>query len=106
MYPYICAVCGNIASVMRHTKPESALETGEICPCCGFHYGYDDMNASAEYSKDATPLDIIKIYRSQWIKDGMKWWSINPLRPKPPNWDPLQQLKNIPKEFLGPDEKY
>lgn len=77
------------------------LET-HICPCCYIEFGCDDWN------KDERPQVYID-WRKKWIADGMKWNQINVfdiIERKPVNWDPRKQMKNIPKEFLSPNESY
>ncbi len=91
---YTCLICGypNLSE-----QPFDGLKfysTHEICPSCGFHYGYDDLNGTGEYPKHFKELDIIKVYRENWLKNGAKWWSES--IPPSKNWNPADQLKNIP----------
>lgn len=103
---YTCFVCGFGSLTEQFYIDNSFSSTFEICPCCGFQYGYHDLNGTDEYPESFTEKDIVIEYRKQWIQNGMKWWSDNPMRPKPENWNPKEQLKNIPKEFFAPDESY
>lgn len=71
MYSF-CPVCG-YAGLSR------PLELDDICPCCGTQFSYHDATLShAEL-------------RQEWIAKGMRWHSR--VRSKPPNWDPVAQLK-------------
>jgi hypothetical protein len=83
-----CRVCG---------APSDELPWGEdgntpsfnICNCCGVEFGYEDCNLSS-----------IRIYRNQWVSKGYPWYH---KKLKPYKWDLLkavQQLNNIPKDFL------
>lgn len=69
----------------------------EICPSCGIEFGYSD----AQYYKSGD-ISVYRNWREQWIKNGMKWThnDEDSLREKPQNWNPKEQLKNIPKEYL------
>ncbi len=78
-----------------------------ICYCCGIHYTYDDEGAGDILPQELTEQDwkfgddihikIMKTWRQYWINKGMKWWSKNRLASE--NWDPIEQLKNVPKEW-------
>jgi hypothetical protein len=82
-----------------------------ICPCCGIHYGYDDGGAGEiipddlAYSDwrfgDENHIKIMKFWRQYWISNGMKWkhQDGHSLSQKPENWNPEEQLKNLPEEF-------
>lgn len=76
---YICLVCG----YPDLTKPYGDFfnPTYEICPCCGYQYGYDDCVT--------TPIN----WRTRWIDDdGMRWWGHGG---PPANWDPHEQLRRL-----------
>ena len=72
-----CPVCG------RDQGEEITHMMGDICPCCGIEY-----------------LDFIKedfiAFRKDWIASGYAWRSPSM---RPPNWDPVEQMKNIPERF-------
>lgn len=101
----MCYVCGfQLDDYPYH--PEVLTANPEvICPCCGFHYGYDDGGAGdvipdeLAYSGwvfgDENHRKIMDFWRSLWVKGGMKWWSINPFYQPTPDWDPKKQLLNI-----------
>lgn len=62
---YICPVC-NYDELFEPPYDESGTGSDEICPCCGFQFGYDDFpNKEAE----------IMLWREKWIKGGRKWFS-------------------------------
>lgn len=93
----ICPVCG---LTLDFEPWIGGADSQEICPCCGVQFGY--------YDSANSPEEVIKRWfdlRQKWIQGGMKWWSPS-LREQPSNWNPNEQLKNIPREFLSEGEKY
>lgn len=74
-----CPVCG-FARLAEAPRSPSGGASYEICPCCGFQFGYDD---------DARGVTYLT-HREQWIQGGLKWWSRG--QPAPANWDPQAQL--------------
>lgn len=105
-----CYVCG-LNLYEYPYDPETLLANPEmICPCCGTHYGLDDEGAGKleisdeiisehqEFGDDAHKK-IIHLLREDWINGGKKWWSENPAHPQPNNWNPDEQLKNVPTSF-------
>ncbi len=108
---YTCLVCGYSELEENPFDGKQFHSTHEICPSCGFHYGYDDLNGTAEYPEDYDEFKIIQAYRRKWISNGMKWKhdyadDSFPENHPPKNWNPREQLKNIPKQFLDPGENY
>lgn len=105
---FTCPVCG-YPKLENIPWTEDLRPSWDICPSCGTHFGNNDFGTSLEevYNRHIT-------LRKEWIKNGMKWgWSMKLNRavesvsyPRPSNWDPIQQLKNIPAEFLDVNEKY
>lgn len=82
---YTCPVCG----YPRLTEPPRGTNGGgsyEICPCCGFQFGYDDDDAGITFSE----------WRARWIENNMAWWSGSQARPD--GWDPAQQLRSLSDE--------
>ena len=75
---HVCLVCG----YPKLTKPYGDFfrPSYEICPCCGYQYGYDDYVWS--------PVN----WRTTWIGDGMRWWSHDG---PPDDWNPQQQLERL-----------
>lgn len=55
----------------------------EICPSCGFQFGYTDDDQGISYEE----------WRASWTKKGMPWSSIG-IDP-PPGWDPVKQLQAL-----------
>lgn len=93
----ICPVCGLVLDFEPWTE---GADSQEICPCCGVQFGY--------YDSANSPGEVIKRWfdlRKKWIQGEMRWWSPS-LREQPSNWNPNEQLKNVPKEFLSEGEKY
>ncbi len=77
-----CPICGwpHLAEPARNSSGGASFE---ICPSCGFEFGYDDDDQGFSYAK----------WREQWIAAGMKWWSTS--RPAPPGWNPDLQLAKV-----------
>jgi len=111
---WYCPVCGFDLTKDAHGIKEQdstliydVLYT-HICSSCGIEFGTGDfMGADLESDK--------KFYtnlRHKWIQGGMKWgWSFKHEKAfdsdkAPLNWNPLEQLKNVPKEFLSEGESY
>ncbi|HZT14009.1 MAG TPA: hypothetical protein VFA29_14515 [Candidatus Baltobacteraceae bacterium] len=53
----------------------------EICPSCGFEFGYHDDLKGYSYEE----------WRKKWIQGGMKFWSKRDTVPR--DWDPVAQLR-------------
>lgn len=74
---YLCPVCGYPDLTEPHVDPTGS-PTYSICPCCGVHFGADDVDKShAELRRD-------------WIAEGAEWWSQNEREPE--GWDARRQL--------------
>jgi len=71
-YTYTCPVCAYPAM----TEP---VEEGNICPCCGTEFGYDD-DLEVTYTQ----------LRARWLQGGALWFSH--VVPAPITWDPILQL--------------
>ncbi len=99
---YKCFVCGYSGLSEQFYIDGKFSSTFEICPSCGFQYGYHDLNGTGEYPESFKEKYIIISFRKKWIAGGMLWdkGSASP----PPNWNPRDQLKEIPKEFLEESE--
>ena len=80
---YTCPVCGydRLASPPE-TPQDGTAPSYEICPSCGFEFGYDDTEGGETYES----------YRNKWIAGGCRWWWDND---RPTVWDPVAQLKRI-----------
>jgi hypothetical protein len=79
---YQCPVCG-YPCLEEPARFEDGYPSWEICPSCGFEFGYDDDEAGHSYAD----------WRQQWIADGMPW-RLRSYR-KPPGWDPQAQLRAL-----------
>ena len=77
---YTCPVCGfdDLEEPPYNAQREPSYE---ICPCCGFEFGFDDGGQAQSFDS----------FRLRWIESGAAWF-----RPelKPNNWDLHKQLKN------------
>lgn len=80
-HSYICPVCG-YDKLSEEPYDDGENPSYEICPCCGFEFGFDDQSRKLTYEE----------YRNQWIAEGMQWF--NPSK-KPDNWDYKKQFNNI-----------
>lgn len=78
---FVCLICG----YNQLTEPPYDADGNpsyEICPCCGFEFGFDDKSEGIFYTE----------YRKDWIKNGAVCFN---KKLKPLNWDVKQQLRNI-----------
>jgi hypothetical protein len=79
---YQCPVCG----YPDLTEPPYTEESGasyDICPSCGFEFGYDDEARGVTFEE----------WRAKWIAGGMRWSSRGVSAP--PGWDPRAQLRAL-----------
>jgi|SRR5581483_2053284 len=72
MILYACPVCA-------YPEMDEPVHEGNICPCCGTEFGYDD-------DLDVTYHQL----RLMWIERGTPWFS-QAIAP-PRGWDPFVQL--------------
>ncbi|OGZ44718.1 MAG: hypothetical protein A3C84_02225 [Candidatus Ryanbacteria bacterium RIFCSPHIGHO2_02_FULL_48_12] len=95
---FVCPVCG-YSELDEEPWDKELNPSWGICPSCGTHFGNYDFATTKE--EITARHDIL---RQQWISQGMIWdkGSSEP----PTNWNPREQLKNIPKQFLSPNENY
>jgi len=84
-FTFVCPVCG-WPELMRPPRSISGGASHEICPCCGYEFGYTDTIKDIAYNK----------WREKWIEDGMPWRSSD-IEPVPANYDPEKQLSNLKK---------
>jgi hypothetical protein len=77
----MCPVCGfdglKEAPYDGHNAPSY-----EICPCCGFEFGFENKESFISFRKD-------------WIAQGSLWFMPNA---KPKNWDLHKQLDKLKKD--------
>ncbi|MDX8366579.1 hypothetical protein [Cytobacillus sp. IB215665] len=78
----ICPVCG-YDELLEPAYIMDKYPSYEICPSCGFQYGYSDDNDGYSFED----------YRKKWIEEGCNWYS--KARKQPDNWNPKDQLKRI-----------
>lgn len=83
MNNYTCPVCG-YGGLYDPPYNERGVGSDEICPCCGFQFGYDDYPEG--------PL-AFKKWRQKWMEEGCIWFSKG--RPSPDNWNAKEQLKTV-----------
>jgi hypothetical protein len=86
---YVCLVCG-YNKLIDPPYNRDGYASYEICPCCGFQYGYDDHGN--RYKHNSVVQNIIDIWRSNWIRSGCLWFSS---REKPAEWNPKKQLEKL-----------
>jgi hypothetical protein len=87
----VCPVCGY---KLDFTPWATAGPTEQVCPCCGIHFGYDDLIAEQRQSVYIT-------WRQRWIKNGRRWWSKNPV---PADFNPPWQLARLERFANEPPE--
>jgi hypothetical protein len=75
---FTCPVCGFAELEEPHLDP-TGCPTYSICPCCGTHFGADDLEQTHEALRQA------------WCQAGCEWWSQN--EPAPSGWDARRQLE-------------
>ncbi|MFA5795515.1 MAG: hypothetical protein WC980_10680 [Candidatus Brocadiia bacterium] len=86
MNKYICSVCG-YPDLGEPPYDKYECARFDICPCCGFEFGYDD------YDQTKSKEEKFKEYREKWISKDAPWFS--KVKEKPIDWNLRKQLKNI-----------
>lgn len=77
---FTCLVCGYPG---LHDRPvDGRSYSFEICPCCGFQYGYTDEDLGFTY----------EAWRAEWVAEGCPWRDVYP---EPEAWDPREQLRRL-----------
>ena len=79
---HFCLVCG-YDGLRAAPIDENGIVNSEICPCCGYQFGYDDQQRGISY----------EAARNRWIGAGMPWFSQSVTKPR--TWDGSAQLKRI-----------
>lgn len=79
MIHYTCPVCA-------YTQMPYQAAEGNICPCCGTEFGYDD-------TMGVTFRDL----RDRWVAQRTPWFS--PVDQPPPLWNGVAQLILADYEF-------
>jgi hypothetical protein len=79
---YACPVCGYLG---LDSPPHDDVggASHEICPSCGFQFGYDDDVKGITYDQ----------WRQDWIGRESPWSSRG--ISSPPGWNPAIQLRRI-----------
>jgi hypothetical protein len=83
MIQYTCPVCA-------HSQMPYPADEGNICPCCGTEFGYDDTMGT-------TYRDL----RDAWVARYAPWFS--PIDGPPLMWDGVVQLILADYDFTMPD---
>ena len=60
---HICPVC-KFDGLKEAPFSKNNEASREICPCCGFEFGFDGGNDP----------EVFKKYHQQWVKNGSKWF--------------------------------
>ncbi len=79
---YQCPICG-WPELVEPPRAKDGSPSFEICPCCGFEFGFDDDDQRITYAQ----------WRTRWIAEGMVWWSFS--RPPPKEWSPAEQVSKL-----------
>jgi hypothetical protein len=85
MINYTCPVCA-------YSEMPYPVDEGNICPCCGTEFGFDD-------AMGVTHRQI----RDRWVAAGTPWFS--PIDEPPFAWDGVAQLLAADYEFDLPDRQ-
>lgn len=80
---YTCPVCGYSHLTEPPRRSPSRGPSYEICPGCGFEFGYTDDDRGYTYES----------WRAEWVADAMPWRT--DFEPPPDDWDPQAQLDRL-----------
>ena len=83
----ICLVCG-FPKLTEGPFDDYGCPTYEICPCCGFEFGFDDESEGISYVE----------YREKWIAGGFHWFREDE---EPTNWDRQLMEKQLSNSILS-----
>lgn len=81
-----CFVC-KYEGLYESPYDDRGVPSEEICPCCGFHYGFDDDDDDDDKEKE----ELYNRWREKWIVEGYKWFSKGRLPSE--DWNPVEQMK-------------
>jgi hypothetical protein len=84
MATFQCHACGYPA-LDEPPRSENNGGSYEICPSCGFEFGYTDDDQGWTYAG----------WREKWIAGGMEWASAG-IEDPPLGWNPREQLESLP----------
>ena len=77
----MCPVCG-FEGLEELPYNQQNIPSHEICPCCGFEFGFDGENDPASFAA----------FRQNWVKNGAQWFMP---KQKPEKWNLEKQLSNL-----------
>lgn len=80
-----CRVCGYVFTDFQPWGSDGETASFAHCPCCFTEFGFDDVK-----------IEVIRERRRQWAAQGYLWYEPSK---KPEDWNPHEQLKNIPQKF-------
>lgn len=81
MSGFICPVCG-FDGLLEPAYNEQGSGSFEICPSCGFEYGYDDDDLGVTHEE----------HLAQWLAAGAEWFDPEA---RPADWDLATQLARV-----------
>lgn len=79
---YQCPVCGHLG-LAEVPKDDHGWSSDEICPSCGFQFGYSDDELGFTEEQ----------WRAKWVAEGMLW--VDGSRKQPAGWDAEAQLRSV-----------
>jgi ureidoglycolate lyase len=80
---HLCPVCGYPDLSMPARSPKSGNASCEICPSCGFQFGYSDEVLEIGHRQ----------WREEWIEAGLPWSGVG--TPQPAGWDARRQVRAL-----------
>lgn len=80
---YLCLVCG-WDQLSEEPYDRDGNPSYEICPCCGFEFGFDDGSNQVTFAE----------YRKKWLEKGAPWFDPDA---RPAHWNLQEQLGNLEK---------
>ncbi|MDO7346588.1 hypothetical protein Q5O02_10695 [Bacillus stercoris] len=72
---YSCLICGYKGLIQNPLYKGEYQKTFDICPCCGFEFGYSedhDVRLGFIVTPDHLIEAAFQLYRKQWIESGME----------------------------------
>lgn len=81
-YPYLSEPAYNV-TISKDAPLYDGEPSYEICPCCLFEFGYDDMDQGYTFEQ----------WRQKWIDGGMVWGNGKHTPPK--DWNPREQVAKV-----------
>lgn len=87
----VCRICGFRPAFPPYGE-DGCSASYEICASCGNEYGVTDRHDRQ-----------IEQRREDWLRTGPGWYSQHTAPPA--DWDPWDQLQQVPDHFRYPDEE-